>query len=112
MGIPAIISDSIPHSSLPRLILKKPGKSKIIYVIISVHFSNLSIYFSQTFVRRKEKQCPTVVSPVAVPGVSGQPVGGPILLSPAKDLNSMASKEVPCHMLVDPCSDIALYLKR
>lgn len=59
---------------------------------------------------RKEEQRPTVVSPVAVPGVSSQPVGGPVLLPPAKDLNSVTSKDLPCHMLVDPCSDTVLCL--
>lgn len=59
----------------------------------------------------KQELCPTIISPVTVPGVCSQPVRSPVLLSPSKDLNGVTTQEVPCHMLVHTCSNIALNIK-
>lgn len=42
----------------------------------------------------------TIVTPVCVPGVGNQPVGGVILLSPAQDLDGMTPQHLSSHMLV------------
>lgn len=50
--------------------------------------------------------CRTFVSPVTVPGVCSQPVGRPILLSPAQYLDGMTAQHLPCHMLINTYSNI------
>lgn len=62
-------------------------------------FNDQSKYLSQ------ELQNPTFVSPVAVPGVGSQPVGGAVLLSPTKDLNGVTPQDVSSHVLVHACGE-------
>lgn len=50
--------------------------------------------------------CRTFISPVTVPGVCSQPVGCPILLSPAEDLDGVTAQHLPCHMLVHTYSTV------
>lgn len=44
----------------------------------------------------------TIVTPVSVPGVADQPVGGAVLHSPAQDADGVASHHLSCDVLVHP----------
>lgn len=118
----------MPHSSFPRRILKNPSKrtnTDESYIRPKVSYHTIILHVTSTVLHMKILKCPsiqskirvsshsdsgmqwclllatlTIVTPVCVPGVGNQPVGGVILLSPAQDLDGMTPQHLSSHMLV------------
>lgn len=102
-GMPATISDSMPQWSSPRRILKNPGRTPgarqfpCLTECPRRPGNGGSPLDTDSFVLL------TVIPPVGVPGVSSQPVGGPVFDPPAQDPDRVASDLLPGHVLVHPC---------
>ena len=52
----------------------------------------------------------TIISPVSVPRVGDQPVGGSLLSAPTKDPNGVTSKHLTTSVLVYTCCGVTLNL--
>lgn len=82
-GIPAYTLSSIPASSWPLRILKKPRYSKLYQYIFSDDWYIV-----------------TIISPVSIPWISCKPISSAILITPTQNLYSVTADILATHVLI------------